>query len=81
MGTPIGNLEDMTLRAIRVLREVNVIAAEDTRTARILQQHFEISTPTTSFHDNTAPAKIQRLVEQIQGGQDIALISEAGMPP
>jgi 16S rRNA (cytidine1402-2'-O)-methyltransferase len=80
VATPIGNLEDMTLRAIRVLREVNLIAAEDTRTARTLQSHFEISTPTTSFHDNTAPAKIQRLVERIQEGEDVAIISEAGMP-
>ena len=80
VGTPIGNLEDMTLRAVRVLREVALIAAEDTRTARVLKQQFEIATPTTSFHDNTSPAKIQRLVEQISSGDDLAIISEAGMP-
>ncbi len=80
VGTPIGNLEDITLRALRVLKEVSLIAAEDTRSARTLLQHFEIKTPTTSFHDNTSPAKMQRIVERIQEGEDVAIISEAGMP-
>ncbi|MBI4492667.1 MAG: 16S rRNA (cytidine(1402)-2'-O)-methyltransferase [Chloroflexi bacterium] len=79
VGTPIGNLEDITLRALRVLREVQLIAAEDTRTTRKLLQANEITTPLTSFHDFTGPGKVQRLVERLQE-IDIALVSEAGMP-
>lgn len=80
VGTPIGNMEDITLRALRVLREVALIAAEDTRTARKLLRHYEIGTPVTSFHDYTQAGKVQRLVERIAGGEDIAIVSEAGMP-
>jgi len=80
VGTPIGNLEDITLRAVRVLREVAVIAAEDTRSARVLLHRHGISTPVTSFHDYTGPGKSHRLVERIRAGDDVALISEAGMP-
>jgi 16S rRNA (cytidine1402-2'-O)-methyltransferase len=80
VGTPIGNLEDITLRALRILREVAVIAAEDTRHARTLLQAHDLHTPLTSFHDFTGPAKIRRLVERIEAGEDVALISDAGMP-
>jgi 16S rRNA (cytidine1402-2'-O)-methyltransferase len=80
VGTPIGNLEDISLRALRVLREVHVVAAEDTRSARTLLQHYDITTPITSFHDFTGPAKLHRLVERISEGESVALISEAGMP-
>lgn len=80
VGTPIGNLEDISLRALRVLREVALVAAEDTRTARNLLRHYEIATPVTSFHDFTQVGKARRLAERIAGGEDVALISEAGMP-
>ena len=80
VGTPIGNLEDITLRALRTLREVGLVAAEDTRSARVLLRHFEITTSVTSFHDFTGPGKTQRLVERLLQGEDVALISEAGMP-
>jgi 16S rRNA (cytidine1402-2'-O)-methyltransferase len=80
VGTPIGNLEDITLRALRVLREVGLIAAEDTRSARVLLRHYEIGTPVTSFHDYTDPGKTRRLVDRLTAGEDVALISEAGMP-
>ncbi len=80
VATPIGNMEDITLRALRVLGEVALIAAEDTRTTRGLLRHYEIATPLTSFHDFTGAGKTQRLVERIQQGDDVALVSEAGMP-
>ncbi|MFN0070648.1 MAG: 16S rRNA (cytidine(1402)-2'-O)-methyltransferase [Chloroflexota bacterium] len=79
VGTPIGNLEDMTFRAVRVLREVNLIAAEDTRTSRVLLKHYEIETPTTSFHAFTGSGKVLRLVERLEDG-DVAIISDAGTP-
>ena len=79
VGTPIGNLEDITLRALRVLREVGVIAAEDTRTTRKLLTHYDIHTPLTSFHDYSGPAKVRRLVERL-AEIDVALVSDAGMP-
>jgi 16S rRNA (cytidine1402-2'-O)-methyltransferase len=79
VGTPIGNLEDVTLRALRVLREVQVIAAEDTRTTRKLLSHYDIHTPLTSFHDFSGPGKVRRLVERLES-EDMALVSEAGMP-
>ena len=79
VATPIGNLEDMTLRAVRILREVKLIAAEDTRTTRKLLAHFDIHTPLTSYHEYTEPAKIERLLDRLAEG-DMALVSEAGMP-
>jgi 16S rRNA (cytidine1402-2'-O)-methyltransferase len=79
VGTPIGNLEDITLRALRVLRTVALIAAEDTRTTRKLLQRYEIATPLTSFHDFTGPGKTRRLVERLVE-EDVALVSEAGTP-
>ena len=79
VATPIGNLEDMTFRAVRVLREAALIAAEDTRTTRRLLTHFDIHTPLTSYHEYTEPAKIERLLDRLAEG-DMALVSEAGMP-
>jgi 16S rRNA (cytidine1402-2'-O)-methyltransferase len=79
VGTPIGNLEDISLRALRVLREVGLIAAEDTRTTRKLLSHYDIHTPLTSYHDFTGPAKTRRLVERL-ADEDVALVSDAGMP-
>ena len=79
VATPIGNLEDMTFRAVRILREVAVIAAEDTRTTRRLLTHFDIHTLLTSYHEYTEPARIERLLDRLGDG-DMALVSEAGMP-
>jgi 16S rRNA (cytidine1402-2'-O)-methyltransferase len=78
--TPIGNLEDITLRALRVLREADFIAAEDTRTAGVLLDHFDIDTPTTSYHDHNERTQAPKLVNRMEAGQRIALISEAGSP-
>lgn len=78
--TPIGNLEDITLRALRVLREVNLIACEDTRTSGILLAHYDIATPKTSYHDHNETRKAPQLIERMQAGQDVALISDAGSP-
>ena len=78
--TPIGNLEDMTLRAIRVLKEVDLILAEDTRTSGKLLKHFEISTPMQSHHMHNEHQSIQRLVEKLKSGSKIALLSDAGTP-
>lgn len=77
--TPIGNLEDITLRALRILREVKLIAAEDTRTSRILLQHYDITTPLTSYHEHNKLAKLDAIFETLTAG-DIALISDAGTP-
>lgn len=78
--TPIGNLEDMTLRAIRVLKEADVILAEDTRTSGKLLQHFEIGTPMQSHHMHNEHRTIDNLIQKIKGGATLALISDAGTP-
>ena len=78
--TPIGNLEDMTARAIRVLSEVDLIAAEDTRNSRKLLTHFAIHTPMTSYHNNNRFDKGRELTEMLVEGKNIALITDAGMP-
>ena len=78
--TPIGNLEDMTLRALDVLRSVDVIAAEDTRHSRRLLSHYDIRTPLVSFHEHSGFGVIAGLVERIIAGQLVALISDAGTP-
>lgn len=80
MGTPIGNLGDMVPRAIEVLQSVDFIAAEDTRRAGQLLQHFSINTPTVAYHDHNESQASVALVEKILGGKNIALISDAGMP-
>lgn len=79
-ATPIGNLEDMTFRAIRVLQEVDLIAAEDTRNSIKLLNHFEIKTPMTSYHEYNKIEKGHYLIEQLQNGVNIALITDAGTP-
>jgi 16S rRNA (cytidine1402-2'-O)-methyltransferase len=79
VATPIGNLEDISLRALRILREVKLIAAEDTRKTKRLLAKYDITTPTTSFHEYTRVPKINRILEQLEEG-DVALVSEAGMP-
>ena len=78
--TPIGNLEDMTFRAIKVLKEVDFILAEDTRTSGKLLKHFEITTPMQSHHMHNEHKMVERIVEKLQSGQSIALISDAGTP-
>ena len=79
-ATPIGNLEDMTFRVIRTLREVDLIAAEDTRNSIKLLNHFEIKTPMTSYHEYNKIEKGKKLVEKLQEGINIALITDAGTP-
>lgn len=79
-ATPIGNLEDMTYRVVRTLGEVDLIAAEDTRNSIKLLNHFEIKTPMTSYHEYNKIEKGKKLVEKLQSGMDIALITDAGTP-
>ena len=79
VATPIGNLEDITLRALRVLSEVFLIAAEDTRTTRKLLSHYDIDTPSTSYHDHNRVSKLPALLEALSQG-DVALVSDAGTP-
>ena len=78
--TPIGNIEDITLRAIRVLKEVDVILAEDTRTSGKLLKHYEITTPMRSYHAFNEHKTVNELVEQLKVGTDMALVSDAGTP-
>lgn len=80
IGTPIGNLEDITLRQLRMLREVDFIAAEDTRVTRKLLNHFEISTPAVSFHEHSGEAGAQRIAARIQAGESCGIVTDAGMP-
>jgi 16S rRNA (cytidine1402-2'-O)-methyltransferase len=80
VATPIGNLEDITQRALRVLKEVDVIACEDTRQTQKLLHHYAITTRTTSYHEHNEVAKSAELVEQMQQGASIALVTDAGMP-
>jgi 16S rRNA (cytidine1402-2'-O)-methyltransferase len=80
VATPIGNLEDVTLRALRILREVAVIAAEDTRRTSRLLQHYSISTPTTSLHEHNELKKSEALIERLRRGESVALVSDAGTP-
>ncbi len=81
VATPIGNLEDITLRALRVLKEVPVIAAEDTRTAQQLLTHFQIARPTiVSFFEGNEVGRTEHLLARLRGGDDVAVISEAGTP-
>ena len=80
VGTPIGNLEDLTLRALRVLREADLIACEDTRTSAALLKSYEIGTPVTSYHKFNEETKSVELVGKLLEGKSIALITDAGMP-
>jgi 16S rRNA (cytidine1402-2'-O)-methyltransferase len=80
VATPIGNLEDITLRALRVLKEVQVIACEDTRVTRKLLEAHQIATPTTSYHAHSAEPVADRLIERLAEGESVALVSDAGTP-
>lgn len=80
VGTPIGNLEDVTLRALRVLREADVIAAEDTRRVRKLLSRYDIHTPTVSYHGHNEREKAAAVAEEVARGKKVALVSDAGMP-
>jgi len=80
VGTPIGNLEDITLRALRVLREAGLIACEDTRQTRKLLNHYQIRKPTVSFHEHNEASRAEELVEKAASGIDVAVVSDAGMP-
>ena len=80
VATPIGNLEDLTLRALRVMREVSLIAAEDTRRTARLLQHYSISTRTTSVHEHNERSKTPALIARLIAGESIALVSDAGTP-
>lgn len=80
IATPIGNLEDMTLRAIRMLKEVDLIACEDTRHTRRLLDHFGISTATISYHEHNEKSRAGELVERLRGGRSVALVTDAGTP-
>jgi len=80
VATPIGNLEDVTLRALRVLREVDLVAAEDTRRAAILLARYDIRTPTTSFHEHNERQKLPVLLSHLASGKTLAVVSDAGTP-
>lgn len=80
VSTPIGNLEDITLRALRILKEVNLIAAEDTRQTRKLLSHYKISTDMTSFNDLNKESRSRQLIELMRSGKDVAIVSDAGTP-
>jgi 16S rRNA (cytidine1402-2'-O)-methyltransferase len=78
--TPIGNLEDITLRALSALRDADVIACEDTRRTRVLMDRFGVSAPVVSYHEHNEQARARELVERMRGGEVVALVSDAGMP-
>lgn len=80
VATPIGNLEDITLRALHVLAEVDVIFCEDTRTTRVLLERYKIKTATESFHAKSPLSKIDHIIELLQSGKNLALVSDAGTP-
>jgi len=80
VATPIGNLEDITFRAVRLLKEADLIACEDTRQTRKLLDHYEIAKPTTSYHEHNEIERTLELIAKLQGGATIALVSDAGMP-
>lgn len=79
-ATPIGNLEDISLRALRILRESDLVAAEDTRHTRKLFSHYEIHTPLTSYHEHNHKLKAPYLLRELQAGKQLALVSDAGLP-
>ena len=80
VSTPIGNLEDITLRALRILKEVDLIAAEDTRQTRRLLKHYEIKTALTSYFEGNQRTKSEKLVTRLKAGESVALVSDAGTP-
>lgn len=80
VATPIGNLEDITLRALRILKEVDVILCEDTRTTKKLLSHYEITTKTESFHTHSTDSKIEGIITSLEGGAKMAMVTDAGTP-
>lgn len=80
LGTPIGNLEDITFRAIKTLKEVDLILCEDTRQTKKLLSHYEIPTRTESYHHHSSPEKVEKIMKLLEGGLNIALVSDAGTP-
>ena len=80
VATPIGNLEDITMRALRVLREANVVAAEDTRRTAKLLSHYGIPTPTLSFHAHNSRLRLPQLLDRLDRGDSVALVTDAGTP-
>ena len=80
VSTPIGNLDDMTVRALNTLKSVGLVAAEDTRRTGLLLRHFGIATPTTSLHEHNETEKLPALLRKLADGIDIALVSDAGTP-
>jgi 16S rRNA (cytidine1402-2'-O)-methyltransferase len=80
VSTPIGNLDDMTVRAVETLRSVGLVAAEDTRRTALLLKHFGLTTPTTSLHEHNETRKLPQLLRQLANGVDIALVTDAGTP-
>lgn len=80
VATPIGNLEDITLRAIRTLKEADLILCEDTRTTRVLLSKYDIKTPTMSYHAKSKLSKIDTIIEMLRQGKNLALVSDAGTP-
>ena len=80
VATPIGNLEDLTYRAARILREVNLIACEDTRQTRKLLDHYSIQQTAISYHEHNEAARAVELVQRLLGGENISLVSDAGVP-
>ena len=80
VSTPIGNLEDITLRALRILKEVSLIAAEDTRLTRKLLTHYNISTPTVSYYEHNSFTRIPKIIDHLNTGKDVAVVTDAGTP-
>ena len=80
LGTPIGNLEDITFRAIKTLKEVDLILCEDTRQTKKLLSHYEIPTRTESYHHHSSPEKVEKIIKLLEDGLNIALVSDAGTP-
>jgi len=80
VGTPIGNLEDLTFRALRTLKEADLIACEDTRVTSKLLKRYEIEKPLISYHQHSKVGKIDQIIEKLQKGENIALVTDAGTP-
>ena len=80
VGTPIGNLEDITLRALRIFKEVDYILCEDTRVTRKLLDHYEVKTPTISYHQHSGDLKVERIIDLLRNGKNLALVTDAGTP-
>jgi 16S rRNA (cytidine1402-2'-O)-methyltransferase len=80
VGTPIGNLEDLTMRALRIFKEVDFILCEDTRVTHKLLSHYEIKTPTISYHQHSGDLKIGRIIDLLRSGKNLALVTDAGTP-